>query len=139
MNLRVSHTYESVIQEVQNTILNTDDWNLHHTLAERFEQSGIPNVAQEIRTSHTPLPTPIITPPMTKSVLGSQTQTLEYWENIIKEKPDYRDAYLAGAKIALTQNNVNEALDLTKRALLIDPNDKTALVLLTLLEKNIKK
>jgi len=77
-------------------------------------------------------------PPVENDVLGSKSDTLGYWRNIIMEKPDYRDAYLAAAKAALSENKGTDALQFTKQALELDPNNEIAITLATVLQKSIR-
>lgn len=55
------------------------------------------------------------------------------WENIIKEFPGYRDAYLQLAILNFKISNHNEAKKYLLEALKIDPNNPTAKQLSTLL------
>jgi hypothetical protein len=115
------------------------DTPVRRQLSEWFEKSGIHDVAREVRRSVDSTMAKPDAPPSGSTVLGSQTHTREFWNGILSERPDYRDAYLGAAKIALAQNDTEEALRLTKLTLEIDPNNKTALVLKTLLEKSLSK
>jgi Flp pilus assembly protein TadD len=139
MNARLSSIYGAVTQNVEDTMSQTNNEALLRSLSDRFETSGMVQVAQELRQTKDLPVIPNTDPSKNTQVLGSQTHSLEYWMNILKEHPDYRDAYLSAAKSALAENNTKEALVFIKQALEIDPNDKTALVLATILEKNIPK
>lgn len=136
INVRISSAYSSTIQKVEETIVQKNDETLTFSLSDRFKTANIPTVAQELRTA---FETQQKKTPSNKNILGSQAQTLEYWKNVIAEKPDYRDAYLEAAKNALISNNTKEAHVYIKQVLEIDPNNKTALVLKTVLEKSTGK
>jgi Flp pilus assembly protein TadD len=139
INARLSSAYGTVIQNVEDTMKQTHDGGLLRSLSDRFEKSGMMTIAQELRQSNDVPMAPNTNPSKDTKVLGSQTRSLEYWKNILEEHPDYRDAYLSAAKSALAENNTKEALVFINQALEIDPNDKVALVLATILEKNISK
>jgi hypothetical protein len=139
VNIKTSSIYESVTAGVEEMMTKTADATVNRQVSDWFEKSGIHDVAGEVRRSVDSALTKPAAPPLGNTVLGSQTHTFEYWNGILSERPDYRDAYLAAAKIALSQNNNEEALRLVKRTLEIDPNNSTAIVLKTLLEKNLSK
>jgi Flp pilus assembly protein TadD len=139
INIRVTSAYDTATRGVVDTLEKTDDVTLTRSLSDRFEKSGIPSVARELRRSNDSRTAERAVAPETNGVLGSQTQTLSYLIKILEEHPDYRDAYLAAAKSALLEHNMKEALVLTKQVLEIDPNDKTALVLMTILEKTFTR
>jgi tetratricopeptide (TPR) repeat protein len=138
INIRMSLAYGSIIQNVTQTMTQTANGALTQSLADRFDTSGISDIARELRLSKVFLAKPGDSPVKKPNVLGSQIQTVEYWEKILAERPDYRDGYLAAAKSALSENDTKKAMGFITQALQIDPNDKVAIVLSTLLEKNAK-
>lgn len=139
INIRVAGSHQTTTRFVEESITKTRDTDQNRILSDWFEKSGNTGVARELRRSKDLLTTPVSQPVQNTGILGSQINTLKYWENIIEEKPDYRDAFLSAAKSALYENNPTAALQYAKKALEIDPNNKIALVLKTVLEKNTFK
>lgn len=59
-----------------------------------------------------------------------------YWQGVAKEKPDYRDAYVAAAAAAYQLGNMGEAQNLLHQALTIDGTLAVARDLLTLVSQH---
>lgn len=51
---------------------------------------------------------------------------LSYWESVLTDKPDYRDAHIAAAALWLNSNQQSKAKLSIRKALEIDPNNITA-------------
>ncbi len=82
------------------------------------------------------LPNPS-SPVLGATVQPTVTQTqLDYWKRMTEEKPDYRDAFIKAAAIALDLGKMSEARTFIDKALLLDPNSPTALAISKLLEKS---
>ena len=131
----MSSTYGAIVQNVTDTMTKTTDATLNRSLSEWFRKSGFTGVAKELRLSKAFTAKPTDRSPNGNSVLGSGTQTVAYWEKILTERPDYRDGYIAAAKSALSENDTGKAMTFITQALQIDPNDKVALTLMTLLSR----
>ncbi len=61
-------------------------------------------------------------------VLGATAkdeQHRDYWKQIVKEHPDYRDAYIALAYIAYKEGETQEAVSYIHEASDLDPNNPT--------------
>lgn len=58
----------------------------------------------------------------------------QFWQNVVKEKPDYRDAYIMLASIAYQVGTLNDAQASLARAQALDPNSPSIQALTTLLK-----
>lgn len=54
---------------------------------------------------------------------GNLERELNYWQNIVAEKPDYRDAYLELAALAYRLSRYQEAKNYLDQALTLNPNN----------------
>jgi tetratricopeptide (TPR) repeat protein len=77
----------------------------------------------------------IHTPDTNARVLGQKIMTPSYWELVLQKEPEYPDAYLQLAGIKLESEEYDEAEQYVQSALKLDPNNKTARMLLTVLKK----
>lgn len=59
----------------------------------------------------------------------------EYWSQMTKEKPDYRDGYLLAGSYAYQLGDVTRAISLFRKAYNVDPNYKPTLDMLAKTEK----
>lgn len=72
------------------------------------------------------------------NVLGAQTEkeSLEkdyaFWQEVVKDKPDYRDAYLTLGSLAYQLNRREEGKMYADKALKLDPNNSLARELIAL-------
>lgn len=74
-------------------------------------------------------------PQSSTNVLGAQTekqrveQDYAFWQSVIQEKPDYRDAYLVLGSLAYQLSRIEEGKTYADKALELDPNNTTSLKL----------
>jgi len=50
------------------------------------------------------------------------SKELEFWQNVVKEKPDYRDAYLQASALSYQLNKPEDAKKYLDQAAALDPN-----------------
>jgi len=62
-----------------------------------------------------------------------------YWEQLTKEKPDYRDAYIKAASLAFMLGKGQKAREFANKALALDPNASLALEILRRLDDEEKQ
>lgn len=58
----------------------------------------------------------------------------QFWQTVVKEKPDYRDGYVTLASLAYQRGTLNEARAALALAFTLDPNSPTIQALTTLLK-----
>ncbi len=61
--------------------------------------------------------------PQVLGVSIRQEENQRYWKEIVKDYPDYRDAYIQLASIAYEKGNKDEAREYIKSAVALDPNN----------------
>lgn len=66
---------------------------------------------------------------------GHLEREYRFWQSVVKDKPDYRDAYLALSALAYQLSRRQEARAYLTHVLSIDPNDHRAQQLLGVLSK----
>lgn len=77
-----------------------------------------------------------------RHVLGLQTslranqEEIYQWEQIIRERPDYRDGWLQLCTVYYQAGNLQKAKDALQKAKEIDPNDKLILSLEAIINAN---
>ncbi len=65
-------------------------------------------------------------------------QRRQYWEQIIKNYPDYRDGYIQLASLLYTLGKTDEAVSYVRAAQTIDPNNPTIGKILEILSRTTK-
>ena len=53
------------------------------------------------------------------------TRDMQYWKQIVSNRPDYRDAYIQLASITYHSGNLTQAHDYLQKAQTLDPNNAT--------------
>ena len=105
----------------------------HTMLAQAlWEKRMIPRARQEL----------VLADALQPSVLGASTtrdllnqwdreperlrRQYQFWQNIVTERPDYRDAYMMLASLAYELSRTSDARMYIRKALRLDPNFRTA-------------
>lgn len=71
-----------------------------------------------------------------KTVREKEEKKLVYWEEVVKNHPNYPDGYYQAALSAIRLKQWQKAKDFLKKALLLDPNFKEAQELSRFVERN---
>ena len=131
---------------VQDILTQPLSYRAHERLADDYWRAGLQDFAESEAALAVSLKGK-----SAETILGAQTrnedqqtkwktkpelfrQSLEFWDQVITTKPDYRDAYIQAAEAALKLENVVIAKARLKAALLLDPNFSTTQQLMSVAE-----
>jgi hypothetical protein len=127
INVRVSEIHKEKLSDVVDEMAHTTGATLDTSLSEKFRLAGNLAVSRELQVAAlTSVSKDQTDPQGTDSVLGTQSVSEAYWEKVLEEHPDFRDAYIAAAKYAIMGKNYGKALEYLKHVRSIDPNNQMA-------------
>lgn len=132
INIFIYSQNDASIKTVLQALSNTGNIQLQLDLASKYEMSGQKSLAALLQNSYASSKEP-------SSVLGTNTDSLAYWEHIIQTKPDYRDAYLVASVIALREGKTEKTAEYIRNVERIDPNNQSLPVLKKILEKVVNQ
>lgn len=122
--------------------------DLHEALAILYHQQGfIVRATQELQYTESLFSSS----PKDTRVLGISTEPgtilnawenepiklvdeLAYWQGVVREKPDYRDAYVSLAEIAYQLGKIEDSKKYIQEAIALDPNNASTMKIASMLQ-----
>jgi len=141
-------------ESVLAAINNPQSIPFHMTLARRFWETGnLPaaqrelslaqELVQSLSTQRSRMVLGVTSEPVDQLrqwelELGKLKEEYQFWQNIVEEHPDFRDAYIALSAISYQLSHMGEAKLYGKKALSLDPNNVLSQSLLRFLASPTK-
>jgi tetratricopeptide (TPR) repeat protein len=150
-------TWASDDSLVNQALLHPDAYEPHVELAKIYWLIGVKSRArQEIEIAQSLFASRVFPPAAgSKRVLGVTTSPMEsfhswqsepqnlqaqlaYWQSVVKDKPDYLDAYLTIAAVSYRLGDMQNAKDALEKSLALDPNNSHAQLLRRVITESVK-